>query len=689
MLKKFNIKKSIDDLRNVTDDEEERVQIEKREAPKEYTVFDRLAIDVADLVAPEAAVEEEGYFKVGDDFTRTLFIHTYPSSVEDNWLREVLRFQEALDVAFYIQPLPVKSFLSKLRQQVSHDEAVVQKELEDGVIPNARRQARVRDNLQFIEAIEQDITRPFQVMVAITIHARSEKDLDRVTEDLERRLTAVTTRKVTHRHKEGFTTTMPLMKNDLADSRTMRPMHTQGLMSMFPFTSSELTHESGVLVGTNQITNSPIILNRFMQPEISSANTAILGATGSGKSYFAKLEMLRWAYMGTPSIILDPSGEYVPVCQGLGGSNINISLDSDEIINPLDFSNAVRPNHNALRDKVASVIELLQLMLSTEEGGRMVVDPYTRQLFENALQNTYHRYGYLINDPSTQQGATPEHMPTMSEVWQMLARIQKTDRNPEVQKRLQPLLAALSSFVGDGHLAPLFDQRTTIDLRSHFINFSYAQLPRQYLPMAMFLVLEFLRTSYFTPEQQNSGINRLLYVDEAQVMMGHPATAHFLEHTARVCRKYGIGLTVMTQNVGVFSLNEDGSENKAGQGILRACPIKVLLKQEPSESNAVKKEFHLTEGEVSRLVGAAAGEGLIVVNSDTAWFTARGMASPMEHRMLTTTMQERAAFAAEQAHSALPENPATASDARQLHSAPQEIEAPQPPQSDPYVDPFA
>lgn len=705
---KLNIRKTVRELREASKDPETNIELqEAREAP-EYSVFERLSVDIADLVAPEAASEEETYFKVGDDYTRTLYIHNYPPNVEDNWLREILRFQEAVDVAVYIQPLPVKSTLSRMRQQAAQDEAAIAKEVEDGLIPNARREERVRNTLQFIEAIEQDITRPFQVMVALTLRARSKKELDRISEDLERRLTSMTTRRVSHRHREGFATTLPLMKNELADSRTMRLIQTQGIMSMFPFSSSELTHESGVLVGVNQITGSPIILDRFMQPQIQSPNTAILGATGSGKSFFAKLEMLRWAYLGRPVITLDPSGEYVPVCEGLGGSNVNISLDSGQVINPLDFSNAARPGHNALRDKIASVVELLRLMMSTEEGGSINVDPYTRQLFEVALQESYRRYGYVASDEATQQGATSEQMPILSDVWEMLARMQKTDRNPQVQERLQPLLAALGSFVGDGHLAPLFDQRTTVDLQSHFINFSYQSLPRQYLPMAMFLVLEFLRTSFFTPEQQNSGTNRLLYVDEAQIMMSHPATAQFLEYTARTCRKYGIGLTVMTQNVGVFVLNDDGSDNKVGQGILSNCSIKVLLKQEQSEADAIKRAFKLTPGELSRLVGAASGEGLVFVDNETAWFSARGMASDMEYAMLTTTMGERAAL--QEVRREAPVSIASAQEellggnSAQIEAPPEQLEPaedrqisaermpdlPQKPEpADPFADPFA
>jgi hypothetical protein len=163
--------------------------------------------------------------------------------------------------------------------------------------------------------------------------------------------------------------------------------------------------------------------------------------------------------------------------------------------------------------------------------------------------------------------------------------------------------------------------------------------------MAMHLVLEFIRTSMFTDKQRESGINRLLYIDEAQILMGFPETAHFLEFTARTCRKFGIGLTVMTQNVGVFVTDSEGVANKVGRAILGNCSIKVLLKQEPSEADAVRDAFRLTEGELSRLLASRSGEGLVIVGRESSWFTAVDLASPWEHAMLTTTTSERAQIA--------------------------------------------
>lgn len=646
----FNVKKKIEQLQEA-ERTEGRVEIAESEKSVSYNIYERSAIDIARLVAPEAAHWDPEYFQIGDEFCKTLFVHVFPPAVENNWLAPIFRFRHAIDVALYVQPYDVRSFLHKQRHQVAIDEAALARDYEAGLLPNAKKEARLRDNTQLIEAIEEDVTLPFQVMLAMTIRAKSLKELKRVTEDLERAMSSIKTRQCRYLHKQGFDSTLPLFNNELDDALCLHTLHTQALMASFPFSSSDLTHEQGVLVGVSQLTQSPIILNRFMQPAIESPNTAVLGMTGSGKSYFAKLEMLRWCYQGKPVIVLDPSGEYARVCEGVGGVNININADSGDRINPLDFSYAVAPTRNALRDKVTYLVELIGVLVHSDRREGLLYDAVSKKYVSNALLEVYRAYRYSVQDVATQQQATPDRMPTMSELYMMLQRIARTNRDSEVQKRLQPLLAALDRYCGDGDLAPLFDHRTTINARSHFINFNYSGLQREYLPLAMHLVLEFLRTSLFTDEQRESGVHRLLYVDEAQILMDVPETAHFLEFTIRTCRKYGVGLTVMTQNVGVFVADAKGNPNKVGQAILSNCSIKVLLKQEPAEADAVTLAFKLTEGELSRLLGARSGEGLVIVGRESTWFSAQGMASPLEHSMLTTTMAERAQIAASERQS--------------------------------------
>jgi len=124
IIDKFNIKKTLEELNQ--EDENPTFELEKKKSPEQFDLYDRLAIDISDLIAPESASNHVDYFKVGEDYTKTLFINTYPPQVDDNWLLEVLRFPHALDVAIYIQPLDIKVFLQKMRHQAARDEAAIQ-----------------------------------------------------------------------------------------------------------------------------------------------------------------------------------------------------------------------------------------------------------------------------------------------------------------------------------------------------------------------------------------------------------------------------------------------------------------------------------------------------------------------------------------------------------------------------------
>jgi hypothetical protein len=160
----------------------------------------------------------------------------------------------------------------------------------------------------------------------------------------------------------------------------------------------------------------------------------------------------------------------------------------------------------------------------------------------------------------------------------------------------------------------------------------------------MYLVLEYLRTLYLTHDHAVGGVYRSIYLDEAHLLMEHPEIASFLEQTFRASRKYGVGMTVMTQNVGVFAHGEGGGENKAGRGILASCATIVLLGQASTEARPVAEEFDLRENEIQALMTAGYGEGLLRVGNEAAWFTSVGMTSDLETQLLSTTPAERAQF---------------------------------------------
>ncbi|WP_217924674.1 VirB4 family type IV secretion system protein [Miltoncostaea oceani] len=609
----------------------------------EDPLLERGAMEVRRMVAPQSFVVNQYHLRVGGEFCRTLWIQTYPPTVQDNWLGPLFLWQEVMDVSMFINPLETDRVLRNLRQLVNRDEAQLTVFDEQDKDRDYALERRYADNQKFIAALENDQTRAFQISIIITLRARSEAQLDAISEMLERRLSMCHISRADLRHKSGFISTLPLLDNRLSDMFAVTNMQTQGVQTMFPLTSSDIAHPTGVLLGVNMITRSNVIVDRFLQPLIANPTMAILGVPGSGKSYAAKSEMLRWNVLhGVPVIAIDPQNEYDRLCEGLGGQFVDISADSRDKINPLDFSHQVGSETNALQQKLTFMIGMVEVLLRAGSRERPPLTDYQRAILERALQALYKRHGYEIRSIQSQQSATPENMPLLGDLYDSLVRLDRisSTKDAAFHAQITPLIVGMGPYVNSGAYSGMFDHPTTVDLSSHFIVFNIQKLEDSLLPMGMYLILEFLRTALFTLRQMHSGKRRLLYVDEAQRLMDFPETSSFLDWVARTARKFNVGLTVITQNIEGFLLDANGQENRAGRAILANCATTLMLRQHANSQEVLSKAFRLSPAEAQHLATFGPGEGLLKVGDERCWVTMTNMTSPLEHRMITTNASE-------------------------------------------------
>ena len=80
--------------------------------------------------------------------------------------------------------------------------------------------------------------------------------------------------------------------------------------------------------------------------------------------------------------------------------------------------------------------------------------------------------------------------------------------------------------------------------------------------------------------------------------------ASFLFGLAKRGRKYWLGVTTITQDVGDFMKSE------YGKPIITNSSLQFLMKQSPATIDVVQKTFNLTEPEKYLILEAAVGEGL-------------------------------------------------------------------------------
>jgi type IV secretory pathway VirB4 component len=436
----------------------------------------------------------------------------------------------------------------------------------------------------------------------MTVSAETLVELNKITKLLE---TVMQTRlfyikPATFQQIEGLQSILPRGENKLAQKRNL---DSSSAALSFPFVSSELVQESGILYGINKSNNSLVIIDRF---SLNNANSIIFAQSGSGKSYTAKVEILRHLMQGTKVIIIDPEREYKQLAASVGGTYIKLSSSSKEKINPFQYSETSVTDENNLSEHIQDVTELISLMvgsLTSEE--RAVVD--------RALLLTYKDFGLTTR----KNAKLPEKIkyPLLKDFYKNLKAMKHKD-----------LCDRLERFV-KGSLSTVFDSQTNISLDNRLIVFDIKDLSESIRSIMMMVVANFVNN-----EVKQNPQKRMLVIDEGWILLQEPESARFISGLVRRARKYYLGVTIISQQANDF-LNQDYGKAIASQSSLR-----VLMRQDTTTIKKVAEEFHLSAYEQHYLLTCDRGEALLI--ADQNHVAVKVVASDEEHPLLTTDPRE-------------------------------------------------
>ncbi|TSC53982.1 MAG: Type IV secretory pathway VirB4 components-like protein [Microgenomates group bacterium LiPW_31] len=559
-------------------------------------------VSVQDVVAPGAIEVDFDYLKIGNKYFRTLFVAGYPRFVSANWLAPLINFDHSLDVAMYIYPVEGKGVLDDLRRKIAEMEAEIQTDIERGRIVDPATQAKVEDARVLQEQLVKGAERFFQFGLYITIPADSLEELDQVSKQVASTLGSllIISKHATLQMEDGFKATIPTCVDRLMITRNM---DTTSLATTFPFTSSELTANEGIMYGINEHNDSLIIFDRFT---LENANSVIFAKAGAGKSYLVKLEVLRSLIFGTEIIVIDPEAEYKALSEAVGGEYITFGFQSQAKINPFDLSAVYEEGENQLGLKILSLHSLFKVIMGQ-------LNPTEEAVLDRALILTYKMKG-ITPEPATQKNEPP----LMEDLYKALRGMEEPQASL-LADRIEKFVKG--SFVG------IFDQRSNVDIKNPFTVFSIRDLEDVLRPIAMFIILDYIWTKIKREMKK-----RILVVDEAWHLMKYPDSASFLYSIAKRARKYYLGLTTITQDV------EDFLTSDYGKAIVTNSSLQILMKQSVAAIDKVAQVFYLSEGEKQLLLSADIGEGIFFAGPNHV--AIRVVASPEEHRLITTKPSE-------------------------------------------------
>lgn len=558
-------------------------------------------VAVRDLIAPSSFQVNFRHIQVGEMYSKTFYVYAYPRFITANWLSPVINFDATIDISIFIFPFESVEIMKSLKKKVAEMQSTLHMDRDRGVGRDPGLEAALQDAESLRDSLAKGEEKFFQCGLYFTVYAESEEKLKKVQTSIQSMLGGrlVLSKPADLQHVHGFNTTLPLGVDEL---EVYRSMNTEPLSSSFPFTSSNLTSNDGILYGINRHNNSLVIFDRF---SLENANSVIFAKSGSGKSFAIKLELLRSLMFGTNAIVIDPENEYEKLSQVVGGTNIRISLNSPQRINPFDLPSPgdqdTLRSGDLLRSNIISLVGLLRLMLKgitpTEEG-----------ILDQALLDTYGMKGITpdIEDPSDMEP------PLMEDLHAVLKNMRGAEN----------LVDRLSKYT-TGSYSGIFNQQTNVEFDVPFLVFQVRDLEDELRPIAMYVILNFIWNKIRSVLKK-----RVLVIDEAWSIMQHEDSARFLYGLVKRARKYFLGVTTITQDA------EDFLGSKYGKAVITNSSMQFLMKQSPSAADVLAKVFHLTQGEKYLLLNSEVGQGILFAGLEHA--AVQVIASYTEEKIITT-----------------------------------------------------
>jgi len=570
-----------------------------RQDLQEEMIYRRGLISIRDLIAPAAFEVNTSYVRLGDLFVRTIFVVEYPRYINVGWFAPIINMDITCDIALNFYPVKASVILKQLRNKVGNVQADLISDAEKGAPRDPLRETALRDMEKLRDDLTQGVEKFFQIGVYITFYEKDLEALDKTSERIENQFSSslIFSKRVFYQAEQAFNSTLPLASDSL---QIFLNMNTSPAASSFPFVSSDLTSDHGILYGINRHNNSLILFDRF---SLQNANSVVFATSGAGKSYAIKLEILRSMMFGTDVIIIDPEREYKYLCDAVGGTYVDISLNSEAKINPFDMPLAIGENAKAgdiIRSAVITVKGLIRLMIGE-------ISHKEDSIIDRALLETYAK-----KDITPDVDLSKVEPPILQDFQDILIGMEGAEN----------VVIRLKKYT-EGTFSGLFNNPTNIGMKNQLVVFSVRDLEDELKPMAIYSVI-----NYVWNVVRSEMKKRIMVVDEAWWLMQREDSAKFIFALVKRCRKYYLGVTTITQDVNDFLTSP------YGQAIVNNSSLQLLMKQSPAAIDLIQKTFILTEGEKYLLLESGVGEGIFFAGAKHA--AIKVVASYSEDQLITS-----------------------------------------------------
>lgn len=565
------------------------------------------AIDMPDASTLRLISNEE------ETWHRSLWIRDYPPELSDQLISKLASLKSCINVSVHFAPHSRGDGLEVVKRKVAEIDMQIVEERRKNIkqkLPADMISAELQDSKNQAAALRDELQHSTQHLIdsiiIVGVSAKSEQELDQRIKDVQSiiRQESCTAEPLTYMANEGFAAELPL---GVCAPPMRRTLTTNSAAILIPFTTQEIYNPAGVWYGVNARSGNALSADRR---NLMNQNGFILGQTGSGKSQAAKNEMFqRFLEINDDDlIVIDPEHEYTPLCRAFGGTEVEISASSTQRINPMDIVIDADMEGDPIRSKAVSVLSMLGSLIGGSEG----LSAEAKGMLDRCILKLYRE---LLNDPTLPQ-------PTLRDLHTMLV---------EAGDPLASQLALELEMYTEGSLSG-FAGQTNVNLSNRFINFDVSGLDGELRTFGMMVVLDNVWNRVVA--NRSKGKRTWLWIDEFHRFFGNPyAAKQFLDIYKRG-RKYGLGVTGITQNI------EELLANNEARLMLSNSDFLLMMNQFPTDADQLAALLKLSDEQRAFFTGVNAGQGLAKIGNSFVPMDGRIEPASRMYQLFTTKFRD-------------------------------------------------
>ena len=430
----------------------------------------------------------------------------------------------------------------------------------------------------------------------ITVFERNKKELENKLNKIEGliRSQGLISKKAYFRQEQTFKACLPLMinSNDVKNV-ARRNILTSSIQATYPFVSSSIFDKKGIFIGTNMYNESLVFIDKYDREKYKNSNMCIFGTSGSGKSYFTKLMILRSNLFDLEQYVIDPDREYTNVAKKLNGTIIKLGPSSETYVNIFDIrEESLEENQKGyLSTKIEKIVGFFKLIMGN-------ISEEEKAILEEKIIEVYNQKGITFDDNTLYINGkfkTTKQMPILKDLYDIL--------DGKLKIKLIPFIKGSLKF---------FNNYTNVQLNNKLIVGDIYELGEENIKFGMYIFIEL----FWDKIKKDRKKKKSIYMDEIWQLIGitsNKEVASFIYKIFKTIRKYGGSAVAITQDVSdLFSLDN----GIYGKSILNNSEIKSFFNLEEENLNVLEKYSNLSTKEKVEIKSLKRGENVMFVSKE-------------------------------------------------------------------------